>query len=273
MSFSSFSDLAVRPIDVALYTPPIVWKGDVLGHVGYADCFFWVLKGECYLNIDNCSYIVKPNQLAFLPAGKLRSYTQVSNDFSMYFMTFECKSNGENVMSFLGFDKSDFVCEVDNPDEVTYLFESSNVKEFVKNPIEQLNWSANLIKLITIYAKSFNKARIDNKSFFKPALNFMSRNLDKVITVADIAKTVYTEPVYFIKKFKKAFSIPPLQYLNRLRVYNAMSLLINTRLSVDEIAKKVGVGDPSYFSRLFRKVCNISPSEYRNAFLSVEQKL
>ncbi len=273
MPLNSFTDLSVRPINVALYTPPIVWKGDVLGHVGYADCFFWVLKGECYLNIDNYSYIVKPNQLAFLPAGKLRSYTQVSNDFSMYFMTFECKANGENLMSFLGLDKNDFVCEVQSPDQVTELFERSNVKEFVKNPIEQLNWSANLIRLISIYAKSFKKARTDNKNFFKPALNFMSKNLDKEITVADMAKTVYTEPVYFIKKFKKAFSIPPLQYLNRLRVYSAMNLLISTRLSVDEIAKKVGVSDPSYFSRLFRKVCSLSPSEYRNAFLSSEERV
>ena len=70
----------------------------------------------------------------------------------------------------------------------------------------------------------------------------------------------------FVKKFKEKCSMPPLAYLNNLRMYKAMSLLAGTEESVEKIAKAVGVADASYFARMFKKHTGISPTEYKNIF-------
>ena len=55
----------------------------------------------------------------------------------------------------------------------------------------------------------------------------------------------------------------PQQYLINLRLHNAQNMLLDTDLSVGEIARSVGYDDQLYFSRLFHRYFGTSPREYR----------
>ena len=46
-------------IGVHLHANPVTWKGDPIGHIGARDAFFYVAKGECYVRIENESFIIK----------------------------------------------------------------------------------------------------------------------------------------------------------------------------------------------------------------------
>ncbi len=52
-----------------------------------------------------------------------------------------------------------------------------------------------------------------------------------------------------------------------LRMANAERLLDNPGLSVAEVARMVGYGDPRHFSRQFRRETGKSPTHYRRARL------
>ena len=54
-----------------------------------------------------------------------------------------------------------------------------------------------------------------------------------------------------------------MQYINRRRIGEAQSLLIDTGRNMTEIAELVGFGNVSMFSRAFRQVVGCSPSDYR----------
>ncbi len=56
---------------------------------------------------------------------------------------------------------------------------------------------------------------------------------------------------------------PPARYLRTLRLREARSLLVETRLPVGEIARQCGFADPLYFSRHFRKETGVSCLAYR----------
>lgn len=77
------------------------------------------------------------------------------------------------------------------------------------------------------------------------------------------AKQCDIDKSYFYKLFKLWSGISPNQYRNQLRVTAAKDLLLNTNLSVCEIAPKIGFDDPYYFSRLFKKETGLSPANYR----------
>ncbi len=260
------NELSIEPVGVFLYVPPIVWKGDSVGHMGENDIFFWVLEGECFLSIDSQSYIVRPGQLAYLPKGKMRAYTHTSERFSMYEMAFVAKANGEELMDVLGLNEQNFVVDIPNKEEMSNLFESSQRKEMFKNPLYDVGWCANIINIIRIYAEERQKQSGKDNLLFKPVLEYMISNIDKPVKTAELAAIVYMQPTYFIKSFRKNYGIPPMAYLNRMRMYKAMGLLAGTENSIEQIAGAVGISDTSYFSRIFKKHCKVTPTEYRQEF-------
>lgn len=259
-------DLTVKPISVSLHIPPIVWKGDCIGHIGTNDTFFFVLEGECFLNIDSQYTLIRPGQLAYLPKGKKRAYTHISEPFTMYEMAFKADINGQDLMEFLNLRSSNFVVDIPDTDELRRLFETSCRYELFKDPLYDIGWCANIINIIKLYADSRQKQTADAGYHFTAVLDYMMEHLAQPITTEELAELVYMQPTYFIKRFKASYGLPPIAYLGRLRLYKAMELLASTSHSMDRIAQEVGITDASYFARIFKKNCGVTPSEYRNAF-------
>ncbi len=259
-------ELTLRPNNIFLYVPPIVWKGDSIGHIGEKDLFFWVIEGECFLRIDNQNYIIRPGQLAFLPKGKMRAYTHASPRFSMYEMTFDATANGDNLMEMLGLTDDNFVVDIENREKMSELFESSHRKELFKNPLYDVAWCSNILNIIQLYAKERQKLASSVSKIFKPVLAYMTENISSTVKINDLANIACMQPTYFVKKFRESYSLPPLAYFNRMKIHTAMGLLAQTNLSIENIAQQVGVNDTSYFSRMFKKYCNTTPTEYRAEF-------
>lgn len=59
---------------------------------------------------------------------------------------------------------------------------------------------------------------------------------------------------------------PPARYVGILRIRETQRLLVETELSVAEIAQRTGFGDPLYFSRCFRRITGLPPTHYRSRF-------
>jgi len=259
-------NLLIEPVETSLYIPPIVWKGDSLGHLGINDLFFFVLEGECFLNVDNESYIIKPGQMAFLPKGKMRTYTHSSENFKMYEMAFVATTENKNLMNVLELDCGDFVIDVPDVKKVCELFETSHIVERYKSPLHNVTWCANILSVISIYANVREKEKTSEGKLFRPVINFMSENLNKPAKTEDFANILHMQTTYFIKRFKKQFGIPPISYFNRMKIYKAMTLLAGTDLPIDKIAQMVGISDSSYFARMFRSFAKVTPTKYRTEF-------
>ncbi|MCH4167631.1 MAG: AraC family transcriptional regulator [Streptococcaceae bacterium] len=71
---------------------------------------------------------------------------------------------------------------------------------------------------------------------------------------------------YFAHQFKALYDYTPIEYLQRRRIGEAQTLLINTDLSITEIAYQVGFNSSSYFTTLFKKIVHLSPRTYRNQY-------
>ena len=69
----------------------------------------------------------------------------------------------------------------------------------------------------------------------------------------------------FLRRFREATGLSPVDYVLRSRMRRAAQLLDHgdRRLSVTEIAFRCGFSDSNYFSRQFRRVLGVSPRAYR----------
>ncbi len=68
---------------------------------------------------------------------------------------------------------------------------------------------------------------------------------------------------YLNRQMKKYYNMTPTQYMNYVRLGIAEKLLLNTNLSITEIALKASFKTIPYFSKLFKDKHDMTPSEYR----------
>lgn len=255
----------ISPKMVQLFIPPIRWKGDPKGHIGVYDTFFYVVSGECCVIIDDESFIISEGELAFLPKGKMRTYSSMSNDITLYEINFEAEINGQNWYDKLMLEDGNYSVKTESADEIKALFENSVRYELNKNLIYDVLFCSNLMNIIRIFI--FEKFKANNSaSSFKKVIDYMKNNLKKTVKISELAELAYMQETYFIKKFKKALGYSPITYLNKMRIYKAMTYLAEGSLTLSEIGHKVGIYDSSYFSKIFKTHCGITPGEYRHIF-------
>ncbi|MEV7127483.1 helix-turn-helix domain-containing protein [Streptomyces sp. NPDC093260] len=97
-------------------------------------------------------------------------------------------------------------------------------------------------------------------------LAWLRDNLDRDLTLADIAARSGTSTRTLIRRFRDHTGTTPLQWLHRARVRQAQHLLETTDHSVERIGAQVGFGSPTAFRDRFKRTTGVSPRAYRRAF-------
>jgi len=98
---------------------------------------------------------------------------------------------------------------------------------------------------------------------FTPVFEYIRQDLDRSISVGDLAQRAHLSVARFHVVFKRYTGLSPNRYVQNLRIQRSQELLISTDLSISEVAQQVGIADPFFFSRMFKKRSGISPSLYR----------
>ncbi|RMD80878.1 MAG: AraC family transcriptional regulator [Lentisphaerae bacterium] len=83
------------------------------------------------------------------------------------------------------------------------------------------------------------------------------------ISVEEIARILRVDRSTIYRHFRAEYGMGPKQYLDRLRLEEACNLLINSRLSIKEIANAAGFAGSDHFARMFRRHYGISPNQWR----------
>lgn len=97
------------------------------------------------------------------------------------------------------------------------------------------------------------------------AKHFIAQNQDGALCLATVAKAVNTSTFYFCKLFKRATGLTFTDYLSRVRIEKAKTLLSDRNRRVSEVAYEVGFQSLTHFNRVFRKLTGQSPTDYRQS--------
>jgi two-component system response regulator YesN len=101
----------------------------------------------------------------------------------------------------------------------------------------------------------------DRNSIIK-ATQYIQQYYYQEITLQSISRLVHLSKNYFANLFRKEVGESFLEYLTRIRIEKAKTLLTG-ELKAGDVGTLVGIQDPKYFSKVFKKITGVSPSEYR----------
>ncbi|WP_127718262.1 GyrI-like domain-containing protein [Halobacteriovorax sp. HLS] len=119
----------------------------------------------------------------------------------------------------------------------------------------------------TIVQKHFHRLQISR------ALIFLKDNLDKKLTLAEIARASGASQYHFIRVFSAYTGETPFSFIARERTVQALQLLIERAEPIINISQAVGFDSSSSFNKAFKRITSYSPSEFRNLGKDLQESL
>lgn len=104
----------------------------------------------------------------------------------------------------------------------------------------------------------------------KMLVEYIERHIAEPITLDDLSEFIHLNKSYLGERFKAIWGVPPMKYVNWVRVERAKELLLTTDVSITDIAEKTGFQSIHYFSRFFKQKENMTPQEYRAQYRNRE---
>lgn len=100
------------------------------------------------------------------------------------------------------------------------------------------------------------------------AARYVTRDLSRHPSLADVARIAGLERCYFCKLFQLTFGVGFSVWNRCIRIEHASVLLRNSCASVTAIAMSVGFENLTTFERNFKKCTSLSPHRYRRMYAS-----
>ena len=142
-----------------------------------------------------------------------------------------------------------------------------NVADYLLKPINSEELKRLLHKLeVTLMAREQQLAPRRQASpveIVNSVMIYLRENYDKQIDFSSIAESQAVSAPYLSKLFHDHAGTSPSKYLAEYRMQQAKKLLLDTKLSIKEIADRVGYPDQFHFSKSFRNMVGLSPAQFR----------
>ncbi|NME82006.1 AraC family transcriptional regulator [Clostridium sp. SM-530-WT-3G] len=240
----------------------------------------FVISGEVKAKINNLEFVVHKGEILFVNSNELHE-TEANN-----------KNEIEAITILLSYDfMKQYYPQIDS-----YYFElegreeeSKKIKELMvkcadeykeKGEVYELKISILLMELCKILIENCKVKRDreniviqDEKNIqnVKRAIAYMEENYELNLCLKDIAYEIGMAPTYFERFFKKNTGETFYSYLNKIRLYYSYKELINTDLSITEIALNNGFANVKSFIELFKRTYNMTPGKYRSSLLKKDK--
>jgi transcriptional regulator GlxA family with amidase domain len=100
----------------------------------------------------------------------------------------------------------------------------------------------------------------------KKAQLFMENNVGDKLSVDQLSEMFAISRRNFERRFKKATSNTPVEYLQRVKIEAAKKSLESSCENINEVMYSVGYSDSKAFRTMFKKITGLSPVSYRNKY-------
>lgn len=127
--------------------------------------------------------------------------------------------------------------------------------------------SANFITLLMLYevARPQKRASDITNALAERARNYIHLHYYRDITPGRVAEALGYNPDYLGRVFREVYHCTLTEEIQRRRVKKACTYLLDSDMTIEEIATACGFTDAGYFRRIFRRYKHTTPIRYRNS--------
>jgi len=183
-----------------------------------------------------------------------------------------CRSEGILVpeqIAVVGVDNDELLCHLCNPPMTSIIPDTYRTGYVAATYLEQLmqgkaiEQRTTLIKPLGIALRKSSDITAIEDPIVGQAMNFIHERACEYMTVSDLLSLTNLSRRVFERRFKQCIGHTPHEEIMRVRISRIKSLLLETDLSLDAIAKRAGFDYDSYMSSVFKQYTGVSPGAFR----------
>lgn len=232
----------------------------------------YCVDGEGKVQVDNQDFVIKQNQYIVIPKNIAHNYkSSITKPWTIYWLHFA----GEKASLFVNAIVRS--CEVSSKIEDRFTDRIFLFDEIYKNLTtgysnENLEYANTCLWHVLGSLKYSSQFKSQNEfkknSSINKCIEFIKNNIDRQMTVSELAAYSGFSESHFSLLFKKKTGQSPLNFSIYHKIQYACHLIEFSDSKVSDIATQLGYEDPFYFSRIFSKVMGVSPIKFKKMRLS-----
>ena len=167
-----------------------------------------------------------------------------------------------NLPSFIDFSKSDFLSFKSVLNDIK--------KEFTREKALRQEIICLLLKVLMLKysrnteTRTISTLKTDRKfSYLNDFKNLVDKNFKELKRTSEYAAQLTITANYLNALVKEKMDISAENFIQNRVILEAERLLLNTNLSVTEIAYELGFSDKSHFGKYFKRITQVSPNQFR----------
>jgi AraC-like DNA-binding protein len=147
---------------------------------------------------------------------------------------------------------------------------------YFKTPVLPKRQYDSMITMLDIFGKqlssTMNEIMVQQDNQESPSIirakEYLNLNFSEDLSLGQIARVANMSSYYFCKMFRKETGLNFTEYLSRVRIEKAKTMLLNKNRRISEVAFDVGFQTLTHFNRTFKNILGQSPTEYRDKLIS-----
>ena len=94
-------------------------------------------------------------------------------------------------------------------------------------------------------------------------LQYIEENYRNPLSLEELAEKSFYNPSYFSRIFKELYGKTLTEYITEKRINEAVKLLEDTSISIEDVCHKIGYSDKKHFYKVFKQKMKLTPGQYR----------
>lgn len=235
--------------------------------------FVFVTNGSMTRNLGIDSYQLKKNDFLFTPKNKITTTEFVSSDLEGFYCHFSDELIGANpfleTLHTQPLSENSIQIPETEAENLKYLlnrvlqlYKSSN-KEGKNHQLLSYYLSTILAEVFLSFKNTVITPRKNNDVLLR-FKNLAYKQFKQHTSIKEYASQLNITPNHLNKVVKSETGKTTTEIIREIIILEVKVLLLQTKLTINEISLEVGFEDASYFSRFFKENTGYSPSKYRS---------
>ena len=225
--------------------------------------FLLTVKGSGILIVKDRRYILNSDSLLYLPPALPHEYFPESSEWETCWMVFRGDMLTD-IMQNMGFMHEMIAADADL---TAFRKLHSRLYCLAEDALHNSRKCSLLIyQAILLASDLFNEKKTGSNTgnmLVDRAVAYINEHCSSDISLNDLSALSGVSSQYFGRIFRERMNMRPMEYISRIKIAKAKSMLLNDRISISKIAQQLGFASLTYFGIVFKKYEGISPSGFR----------